>query len=67
MSLRRPLMSLNRKPWNGSIRQLRYYYQRDRFLRKPRLTWENFIAHKPMQEAIEYRWVKKIVNRVSNG
>lgn len=32
--------------------QLRYYYQRDRFLRKTRLTWENFISHRPMQEAI---------------
>lgn len=32
--------------------QLRYYYQRDRFLLKTHLTWENFISHKPMQEAI---------------
>jgi len=32
--------------------QLCYYYQRDRFLRKTRLTWENFISHRPMQEAI---------------
>ncbi len=32
--------------------QLRYYYQRERFLRKTGLTWENFISHKPMQEAI---------------
>lgn len=32
--------------------QLRYYYQRDRFLRKTGLTWENFISHQPMQEAI---------------
>ncbi|MDE6378899.1 MAG: hypothetical protein K2L11_00385 [Muribaculaceae bacterium] len=33
--------------------QLRYYYQRDRFLQKTGLTWERFMNHGPMQSAIE--------------
>ncbi|MDE7350754.1 MAG: hypothetical protein K2N25_06780, partial [Muribaculaceae bacterium] len=33
--------------------QLRYYYQRDRFLQKTGLTWERFLEHEPMQSAIE--------------
>ncbi|MDE6342516.1 MAG: hypothetical protein K2K93_09370 [Muribaculaceae bacterium] len=33
--------------------QLRYYYQRDRFLQKTGLTWERFMEHEPMQAAIE--------------
>lgn len=33
--------------------QLRYYYQRDRFLEKTGLTWKRFLDHEPMQEAIE--------------
>ncbi|MDE6510945.1 MAG: hypothetical protein K2L00_02455, partial [Muribaculaceae bacterium] len=33
--------------------QLRYYYQRDRFLQKTGLTWERFLEHEPMQAAIE--------------
>lgn len=32
--------------------QLRYYYQRDRFLQKTGLTWERFMDHEPMQTAI---------------
>lgn len=32
--------------------QLRYYYQRDRFLQKTGLTWDRFMDHKPMQAAI---------------
>lgn len=32
--------------------QLRYYYQRDRFLEKTHLKWESFISHEPMQTAI---------------
>lgn len=32
--------------------QLRYYYQRERFLKKTHLTWEDFMAHEPMQDAI---------------
>lgn len=35
------------EPW-----QLRYYYQRERFLKKSGLTYENFIAHAPLQAAI---------------
>ncbi len=33
--------------------QLRYYYQRDRFLMKTGLSWERFMDHEPMQAAIE--------------
>lgn len=33
--------------------QLRYYYQRDRFLKKTGLSWERFLSHEPMQAAIE--------------
>lgn len=33
--------------------QLRYYYQRDRFLEKTGLSWKRFMEHEPMQEAIE--------------
>lgn len=33
--------------------QLRYYYQRDRFLQKTGLTWERFMDHEPMHTAIE--------------
>lgn len=33
--------------------QLRYYYQRDRFLEKTGLSWKNFMEHEPMQAAIE--------------
>ncbi len=33
--------------------QLRYYYQRDRFLKKTALTWERFMDHEPMQRAID--------------
>ncbi len=33
--------------------QLRYYYQRDRFLEKTGLSWRRFMEHEPMQEAIE--------------
>lgn len=32
--------------------QLRYYYQRDRFLQKTGLSWERFMNHEPMQTAI---------------
>ena len=32
--------------------QLRYYYQRDRFLQKSGLSWERFMNHEPMQTAI---------------
>lgn len=33
--------------------QLRYYYQRERFLDKTGLSWDRFIDHKPMQKAME--------------
>ncbi len=33
--------------------QLRYYYQRERFLEKTGLSWKSFMEHEPMQEAIE--------------
>ncbi len=33
--------------------QLRYYYQRDRFLQKTGLDWESFIAHEPMQRSLQ--------------
>ncbi len=32
--------------------QLRYYYQRDRFLEKTGLSWRRFMEHEPMQAAI---------------
>lgn len=32
--------------------QLRYYYQRDRFLAKTRLSYSDFINHKPLQKAV---------------
>lgn len=32
--------------------QLRYYYQRERFLKKTGLTYERFMAHEPMQQAL---------------
>lgn len=32
--------------------QLRYYYQRDRFLQKSGLSWERFMNHEPMQTDI---------------
>lgn len=32
--------------------QLRYYYQRERFLEKTGLSWERFMEHEPMQTAI---------------
>ena len=35
------------QPW-----QLAYYYQRERFLKKTGLNYEDFLAHKPMQTAI---------------
>lgn len=33
--------------------QLRYYYQRERFLEKTGLDWNKFMAHEPMQRALE--------------
>ena len=33
--------------------QLRYYYQRERFLKKTGLSWSRFLNHEPMQAAIE--------------
>ena len=33
--------------------QLRFYYQRSRFLDKTGLSYENFLTHKPLQEAIK--------------
>ncbi len=33
--------------------QLRYYYHRDRFLKKTGLSWTEFMGHEPMQTAIE--------------
>lgn len=33
--------------------QLRYYYRRDRFLEKTGLDWNKFMAHQPMQRALE--------------
>lgn len=33
--------------------QLKYYYQRERFLDKTGLSWDRFIDHKPMQKAME--------------
>lgn len=32
--------------------QIRYYYQRDRFLQKTGLSWDKFMDHAPMQRAI---------------
>jgi len=33
--------------------QLRYYYRRERFLEKTGLYWNKFMAHQPMQRALE--------------
>lgn len=33
--------------------QLRYYYQRERFLQKTGLSWKRFMDHKPLQRSIE--------------
>lgn len=33
--------------------QLKYYYQRDRFIRKTGLDWDRFLKHEPMQRSLE--------------
>lgn len=33
--------------------QLRYYYQRERFIQRTGLSWDRFMDHKPIQKAIE--------------
>lgn len=33
--------------------QLKYYYQRDRFIRKTGLDWNRFLKHEPMQRSLE--------------
>ena len=33
--------------------QLKYYYQRDRFIRKTGLDWDCFLKHEPMQRSLE--------------
>lgn len=33
--------------------QLKYYYQRDRFIRKTGLDWDRFLKHEPMQRSLD--------------
>lgn len=33
--------------------QLKYYYQRDRFIRKTGLDWDRFLKHEPLQRSLE--------------